>query len=113
MNQETQSYVMLTEHNFKTEVLENKKPVLVDFWAPWCDPCQALGPVIGEIADEFQSRAVVGKLNVDDHPDLASKCGIQSIPTLMIFQNGDIDQMVGNIPKATLTQKLETQLQPA
>ncbi len=113
MDQETPSYVTLTAHNFNTEVLENTKPVLVDFWAPWCGPCQALGPVILELAEEFQSRAVVGKLNVDDHQELASRYGIQSIPTLMIFQNGKIvDQMVGNIPKATLTQKLETQLQP-
>ncbi len=114
MDQETPSYVTLTNNNFNTEVLENKKPVLVDFWAPWCGPCQALGPVIRELAEEFQSRAVVGKLNVDDHQELASKYGIQSIPTLMIFQNGKIvAQMVGNIPKATLAQKMESQLQPA
>ncbi len=114
MDQETPSYITLTGNNFSTEVLENTKPVLVDFWAPWCGPCQALGPVIRELAEDFQSRAVVGKLNVDDHQELASKYDIQSIPTLMIFQNGEIvEQMVGNIPKATLTQKLENQLQPA
>ncbi len=113
MDQEAPSYVTLTDNNFNTEVLKNTKPVLVDFWAPWCGPCQALGPVIRELAEEFQSRAVVGKLNVDDHQELASRYGIQSIPTLMIFQNGEIvDQMVGNIRKATLTQKLENQLQP-
>jgi thioredoxin 1 len=114
MNQEKQSYVTLTDRNFHKTVLETKKPVLVDFWAPWCGPCQVMGPVIKELAEEFQTRAVVAKVNVDDHQEIAARYGIQSIPTLMIFQNGEVvEQMVGTMPKTALTQKLESQLQPA
>jgi thioredoxin 1 len=114
MNQEQQSYVTLTDRNFQQEVIESQKPVLVDFWAPWCGPCQAMGPVIKELAEEFQSRAVVAKVNVDDHQEIAARYGIQSIPTLMIFQNGEVvDQMVGTMSKTALAQKLESQRQPA
>jgi len=114
MSQERQSYVTLTDRNFQSEVIESKNPVLVDFWAPWCGPCQAMGPVIRELAEEFQSRAVVAKVNVDDHQEIATRYGIQSIPTLMIFQNGKVvDQMVGTMPKSALAQKIEDQLQPA
>ncbi len=114
MIQEQQSYVTVNDKNFQSAVLESHKPVLVDFWAPWCGPCQAMGPVIRELAEEFQTRAIVAKVNVDDHQEIAARYGIQSIPTLMIFQNGEvIDQMVGTIPKTALAQKLEDQLQPA
>ncbi len=114
MIQEQQSYVTVNDNNFSSEVLENQKPVLVDFWAPWCGPCQAMGPTIRELADEFQPRAVVAKVNVDDNPDLAARYSIRSIPTLMIFQNGEVvDQLVGTMPKSTLAQKLEAQIQPA
>ena len=114
MDQEQQAYVTLTDRNFNSEVIESKKPVLVDFWAPWCDPCQAMGPVIKELADEFQSRAVVAKVNVDNNPEIAAQYGIRSIPTLMIFQNGEVvDQSVGTMPKKALAQKLEDLLQLA
>ena len=114
MDQNTQSYVTLTDANFQAEVLESQKPVLVDFWAPWCGPCQVMGPVISELGEEFQDKAVVGKVNVDDYPHLAVEYGIQSIPTLIIFRNGEsVDQIVGTVPKNTLVQKLENQLQPA
>ena len=114
MIQEPQSYVTLTDGNFQREVIESQKPVLVDFWAPWCGPCQAMGPVISELADEFQSRAVVAKIDVDNNPEMAARYGIRSIPTLMIFQNGKItDQMVGTMPKKALAQKLEDRLQAA
>jgi thioredoxin 1 len=114
MNQEQQSYVTLTDRNFQREVIESQKPVLVDFWAPWCGPCQAMGPVIKELAEEFQSRAIVAKVDVDNNPEIAGRYGIQSIPTLMIFQNGEVvDQSVGTMPKKVLAQKLEDQLQPA
>lgn len=114
MEQEKQSYVTLTDRNFQNIVLESKKPVLIDFWAPWCGPCQVMGPVIRELAEEFQTQAVVAKVNVDDHQEIAARYGIQSIPTLMIFQNGRVvDQMVGTMPKTELEQKLKSQLQPA
>ena len=113
MDQKQPSYVTLTDRNFQREVLENPKPVLVDFWAPWCGPCQAMGPVIKELADEFQARAVVAKVDVDNNPEIAAQYGIRSIPTLMIFQKGEVvDQSVGTMPKKVLAQKLEDQLQP-
>ena len=114
MIQEQPSYVTLTDKNFQHEVIESPKPVLVDFWAPWCGPCQAMGPVIKELAEEFHSRAVVAKVDVDHHPEIAARYGIRSIPTLMIFQNGEMqDHMIGTMPKQALAQKLEEQLQPA
>ncbi len=114
MDQAKQSYLTLTDRNFQREVIESQKPVLVDFWAPWCGPCQAMGPVIKELAEEFQSRAVVAKVDVDNNPEIAARYGIQSIPTLMIFQNGEVvDQSVGTMPTKVLAQKLEDQLQPA
>ncbi len=114
MDQKKQSYVTLTDSNFSTEVLQRKEPVLVDFWAPWCGPCQAMGPVIRELAEEFQANAIVGKLNVDDHPEVAARYGIQSIPTLMVFHNGEVkDQIVGTVSKGVLAQKLTNLLQEA
>ena len=114
MDKKKQSYVTLTESNFNHEVLHSENPVLVDFWAPWCAPCQVMGPVINELAEEFQERAVVGKVNVDDHQEIAARYGIQSIPTLMIFQNGEVkDQVVGTVPKGVLAQKLTNLLQAA
>ncbi len=114
MDQEKQSYVTLTERNFHNKVLESQKPVLVDFWAPWCGPCQVMGPAIRELAEEFQARAIVAKVNVDDHQEIAARYGIQSIPTLMIFQNGEVvDQMVGTLPKTAVAQRLTNLLQAA
>ncbi len=114
MNTQHTSSVTVNNSNFHGEVLESKKPVLVDFWAPWCGPCQVMEPVITELAEEFQERAVVAKINVDNNPEIAARYGIQSIPTLMIFQNGEVvDQLVGTMPKKALTQKLEKQLQAA
>ena len=83
------SYVVLTSENFHQEVILSDKPVLVDFWASWCGPCQALAPTIDEIADE-QPGIKVGKVNVDEQPELARQFRVMSIPTLMVFKNGDL-----------------------
>lgn len=103
--------VELTDKNFKTEVLDDSGVVLVDFWAPWCGPCRMVGPIIDELASEYQGKAKIGKLNVDDNPATASKYGIMSIPTMLIFKNGEVvDQMVGVAPKAQLVDKLDEHL---
>ena len=83
------SYIVLTKENFHQEVILSDKPVLVDFWASWCGPCQALAPTIDEIADEH-AESKVGKVNVDEQPELARQFRVMSIPTLMVFKNGDM-----------------------
>ena len=79
-----------TEDSFKTEVLESDKPVLVDFWAPWCGPCKMLGPIVEKVAAEMADTVKVGKVNVDDAPNLAQEYGIMSIPTVLLFKNGEV-----------------------
>lgn len=102
-------YMTLTEENFQSEVLESTKPVLVDFWAEWCGPCQALAPVIEEVAVEFEGRAKVGKLDVDDNATIAMEYDIRSIPTLLFFKDGQIvDQVTGITPKKVIAEKLDS-----
>lgn len=92
-----------TDANFQQEVIEAEGKVLVDFWAPWCGPCQMMGPVIDEIAAEYGDSIKVGKLNVDENPDTAAKYQIMSIPTLLVFENGKVvNQMVGFRQKSDL-----------
>ena len=94
--------IEITTDNFEEVVLKNEKPVLVDFWASWCGPCKMLAPVVEEFADE-QTDVVVGKINVDEHPLLASKYGIMTIPTLMLFKDGEmVNKSIGVIPKDAL-----------
>ena len=101
----------LTDSNFEELVLKSDKPVLVDFWAEWCGPCRMVGPVVQELAAEYEGKAVVGKLNVDNNAQVSMKYGIRSIPTILFFKNGQVvDRSVGAVPKAQLTQKLEGQL---
>ncbi len=101
----------LTDSNFEEEVLNSEHPVLVDFWAEWCGPCRMIGPVVDELADEYQGKAKIGKVNVDNNPEVSMKYGIRSIPALLIFKNGEVvDQIVGAVPKPHLTKQLDAQL---
>lgn len=108
MTKQTGSYVVLTDHNFQQEVIENPRPVLVDFWATWCGPCQLMNPVIQDLAKEYEGQVTVGKVNVDEQPHTAAHYGIQSIPTIKVFNNGQIvDQVIGAVPKKVLVEKLK------
>jgi len=101
----------VTDQNFETEVLKSDLPCLVDFWAPWCAPCHMVGPVVKEIANDYQGKMKVAKLNVDEAPRVASTYGIMSIPTLAIFKNGQqVDSIVGARPKAALTAWIDQKL---
>ena len=103
--------ITLTTENFKDEVLDSQTPVLVDFWAEWCGPCHAIAPAIAEIAESYAGRAKVGKLNVDEHQDIAMKYSVRSIPNLKIFKSGQVvDEIVGAQPKSEITKKLEKYL---
>lgn len=102
--------VEITDANFE-EIIQSDKPVLVDFWAEWCGPCKMIGPVVEELAGEYEGKAVVGKVNVDENGVISAKFGIRSIPTLLIFKNGQIvDKQIGAVPKAVLSKKLEAQI---
>ena len=98
----------LSDHDFETEVLQSASPVLVDFWAPWCGPCRLIAPVIEELAGENQGNVIVAKVNIDDSPNIAATYGVSSIPTLMIFKNGEVvDRFVGVQPKKRLQDAIE------
>ncbi len=101
----------VTSATFKSEVLESDKPVLVDFFAVWCGPCKMLAPVIEEIANDYEGRAKVCKIDTDESGDVAAEYGIMGVPTVMIFKGGrKVDEQVGYVPKATLKKKLDAQL---
>ncbi len=105
------NYLAATDLNFKAEILDSDKVALVDFWATWCGPCMMLGPVIEELAGDYEGKAVIAKLNVDDNPNTAAKYGIRSIPSLLIFKNGQVvDQMLGAMPKNMIAKKLDEYL---
>jgi len=95
----------VSDKSFQTDVLDSKEPVLVDFWAEWCGPCRAVAPVLEEVAGELNGKLKIVKLNVDENPETAAKYGIQSIPTLMIFKNGELaSRQIGASPKAKIVQ---------
>jgi len=99
----SENLMEVTDSNFDVEVLKSETPVLVDFWAPWCGPCKAIGPIVEQLSESFGDQLKFAKCNVDDNPAIPGKYGIQSIPTLMIFKNGQVaDQVVGMTGKGQL-----------
>jgi len=112
---ENANITTLTDNNFEDEVLDADEPVLVDFWATWCGPCRQIAPIVEDLADEFEGRATVGKVDVDENPQTAQEYGVRSIPTILFFKDGEVqEQLVGVSDKRSLTKKLESLVgQPA
>ncbi len=103
--------IEITDANFDELVIKSDKPVLVDFWAEWCGPCRMVGPIVDELAKEYDGKAVIGKMNVDLNSTIPTQFGIRSIPTLLFFKNGQIvDRQVGAVSKSALEEKLKAQL---
>ena len=107
----SENIVEVVDSVFDKEVMESEIPVLVDFWAPWCGPCRALSPVIEEISNDYEGSVKVGKVNVDENPETTMKFSIRSIPTLIVFKNGEVaEQIVGAVPKSEIEKVLNKTL---
>ena len=103
--------VVITDANFDEVVLKSDKPVVVDFWAAWCGPCRMVGPIIDEMHTEYDGKAVIGKVDVDQNPGVSAKFGVRNIPTILFVKNGEVvDKSVGAVPKAQLASKLDALL---
>ncbi len=103
--------VEITDENFATEVEKSDIPVMIDFWAVWCGPCKMIAPVVEELANEYQGKLKVGKLDVDTNDQTAMKFGVRSIPTLLFFKNGQVvDKIIGNVKKELIVQKIASVL---
>jgi thioredoxin 1 len=97
-----------TDGNFEQLVLNSELPVIVDFWAEWCGPCRMVGPIVEEVGNDYDGKAVVAKVDVDSNPGITAKYGIRNIPTILFFKNGEVaDKQVGAVPKSTIVNKLE------
>lgn len=104
----SEATMTLTKENFNRDALQSKTPVLVDFWASWCAPCRAVAPLLDELALKYKGKFIVGKVNVDEHPELAAQFGVLNIPTLIFFKAGqEVDRVVGVQPKAQLEAKIQ------
>jgi len=103
----SENVIELSDQSFDADVLESDTPVLVDFWAIWCGPCKAIAPIIDEIANDYSDKVKVGKVDVDNNNQVAMKYGIRSIPTLLLFNNGEVvDQVIGNVGKDSIESML-------
>jgi thioredoxin 1 len=103
--------VHVTDANFESEVIKSDRPVLVDFWAPWCAPCRAIAPIVDDLANEYEGRLKVVKLNVDDNPEVPARFGVRGIPNLLIIKDGQVkDQIVGAVPRSHLQRAVDAAL---